>query len=196
MRYLIVAICIIGFASCMSNNTKTDTAQTSAANTTTQAAPTCKLNAGATNQLLVALNNYYLLKDAFVAGNTDDIASTAGAFAMITDSLKSNIAHDTAINNMIIHELDTIVSFSKKIASLPASSDLLEKQRALFENISDNTFTLCQKVELKNEIIYRDFCPMALNDKGAHWLSSESEIKNPYFGKKMLECGEITDSLK
>jgi hypothetical protein len=36
---------------------------------------------------------------------------------------------------------------------------------------------------------------MAFDDKGAYWLSAESEIKNPYFGKKMLECGEVTDSL-
>jgi hypothetical protein len=36
---------------------------------------------------------------------------------------------------------------------------------------------------------------MAFDNKGAHWLSNNPEIKNPYFGKKMLECGEVTDTL-
>jgi len=37
---------------------------------------------------------------------------------------------------------------------------------------------------------------MANNDKGADWLSSEKEIKNPYFGKSILKCGEITKEIK
>jgi Cu(I)/Ag(I) efflux system membrane fusion protein len=36
---------------------------------------------------------------------------------------------------------------------------------------------------------------MALHDTGAFWLSQEADIKNPYFGKEMLECGETVDSL-
>ena len=31
---------------------------------------------------------------------------------------------------------------------------------------------------------------------GAYWLSSDIEIRNPYFGKKLLEQGEIVDTLK
>ena len=30
---------------------------------------------------------------------------------------------------------------------------------------------------------------MALG-KGAYWLQDSKEIKNPYYGKSMLECGE------
>jgi Cu(I)/Ag(I) efflux system membrane fusion protein len=36
---------------------------------------------------------------------------------------------------------------------------------------------------------------MAFNNKGAYWLSNEREIKNPYFGSEMLECGSVEDSL-
>ena len=54
---------------------------------------------------------------------------------------------------------------------------------------------LAQIAELKNAGVYRQFCPMAFNDQGAYWLSPETEIRNPYFGKKMLACGEVRDSL-
>jgi hypothetical protein len=32
---------------------------------------------------------------------------------------------------------------------------------------------------------------MANNNKGALWLSEVKEIKNPYFGSKMLTCGSV-----
>ena len=36
---------------------------------------------------------------------------------------------------------------------------------------------------------------MAFDNKGAYWLSEEKEIRNPYFGSKMLTCGETADSV-
>ena len=47
---------------------------------------------------------------------------------------------------------------------------------------------------LENEI-YIQHCPMANNDKGADWISLEKEILNPFFGKTMLKCGFITDTI-
>jgi Cu(I)/Ag(I) efflux system membrane fusion protein len=31
---------------------------------------------------------------------------------------------------------------------------------------------------------------MVKNNQGTNWLSKEKEIFNPYFGEKMLKCGE------
>ena len=30
---------------------------------------------------------------------------------------------------------------------------------------------------------------MAFNNEGAYWLSDAEQIRNPYFGDKMLTCG-------
>ncbi|MBK7494463.1 MAG: efflux RND transporter periplasmic adaptor subunit [Candidatus Omnitrophica bacterium] len=35
------------------------------------------------------------------------------------------------------------------------------------------------------------FCPMAFDNKGAYWIQTGDTIANPYFGSKMLRCGEI-----
>jgi hypothetical protein len=32
--------------------------------------------------------------------------------------------------------------------------------------------------------------------KKAAWLSETEEIRNPYFGNDMLECGKVTATLK
>jgi Cu(I)/Ag(I) efflux system membrane fusion protein len=36
-------------------------------------------------------------------------------------------------------------------------------------------------------------CPMAF-DKGASWLQEGGDVRNPYFGKKMLDCGDVEDT--
>jgi hypothetical protein len=43
--------------------------------------------------------------------------------------------------------------------------------------------------------LYKDFCPMANNNKGAYWLSEVKDIKNPYFGSKMLKCGNVREQI-
>jgi hypothetical protein len=37
--------------------------------------------------------------------------------------------------------------------------------------------------------LYQQFCPMY--DKGSAWLSMEKEIRNPYYGSKMMACGKV-----
>ena len=34
------------------------------------------------------------------------------------------------------------------------------------------------------------FCPMAFNNKGAHWVQRSGAIVNPYHGMMMLHCGD------
>jgi Cu(I)/Ag(I) efflux system membrane fusion protein len=36
---------------------------------------------------------------------------------------------------------------------------------------------------------------MAKNGKGAFWLSEIRNIRNPYFGNKMIDCGETKETL-
>lgn len=72
----------------------------------------------------------------------------------------------------------------------------LEVQRRHFAALSNEMVALVKKSGLRSGQIYVDYCPMALNDKGAYWLSSQKDIRNPYFGNEMLTCGEIKDTLK
>lgn len=44
--------------------------------------------------------------------------------------------------------------------------------------------------------MYKVFCPMYDDNKGAYWLSDSKEIKNPYYGEDMLTCGEVQEELK
>ena len=39
-------------------------------------------------------------------------------------------------------------------------------------------------------------CPMAFDGRGAKWLQSSEELKNPFYGSSMLGCGSTTEVLK
>ncbi|MFH1707208.1 MAG: efflux RND transporter periplasmic adaptor subunit [Planctomycetota bacterium] len=38
-------------------------------------------------------------------------------------------------------------------------------------------------------------CPMAFNNRGADWLQKDTQVRNPYFGKAMLSCGEVIETI-
>ena len=81
-------------------------------------------------------------------------------------------------------------------ASKITSASELEAQRKHYASLSNALIQLIKNAGVENGELYLDYCPMALNDKGAYWLSSEKEIRNPYFGNEMLTCGEIKETIK
>lgn len=60
----------------------------------------------------------------------------------------------------------------------------------LGKKLSEAIITLGVETE-KEQPLYLEFCPMTHNNQGGYWLSYDKEIKNPYFGKAMLACGEV-----
>lgn len=82
-------------------------------------------------------------------------------------------------------------SLAKKIAS----SNDLKVQRELFIALSSDIIALLKHTEINSGKLYVQHCPMANEGEGAYWLSSEKEIKNPYYGDEMLDCGSVTETL-
>jgi hypothetical protein len=65
-------------------------------------------------------------------------------------------------------------------------------QREHFEILSKDMYDLV-KILGGNQTLYYTYCPMAFDEKGAYWLSETKEVRNPYFGSEMLECGEVKE---
>ena len=66
----------------------------------------------------------------------------------------------------------------------------LDHQREHFEVLSNDINDLITLLGTE-KTLYQDFCPMVNGGKGAIWLSEKEEIKNPFYGNKMLTCGKI-----
>jgi len=178
------------FISC---NSTTTTQEDKATPPTATLSVISKLNDSATKQLTNLLTNYYVLKDALVASSAEKANVAAQTFATSIDNFSNVIKTDTAINKTVALYLDTIKTVTSII--ITAKSNKIEEIRGQFAKISGPMFALCRKTELKNAGVYFQHCPMAF-DTGANWLSNVSEIKNPYYGDKMLDCGDVADSLK
>jgi len=86
-----------------------------------------------------------------------------------------------------------------KLASAAArvtAAQNIEAQRVAYEGLSNEMISRVKTAGLTSGEVYVQHCPMAFNNKGANWLSSTKEIRNPYFGNKMLTCGETMETIK
>ncbi|MET3114967.1 uncharacterized protein YdaL [Pedobacter sp. CG_S7] len=72
----------------------------------------------------------------------------------------------------------------------------LETQRTTYADLSKEFIDLLKITGLGSGELYVAHCPMALNDKGATWVSNSKEIRNPYFGESMLTCGTVNETIK
>ncbi|CAH1002598.1 hypothetical protein LEM8419_03470 [Neolewinella maritima] len=117
--------------------------------------------------------NYLHLRSALVRSDATEAASTAG-----------NMAEGFGPERWDLKEL----------AQRIADSDELEVQRGAFA-------TLGTKVEelftngMTEGTIYKMHCPMAFDGAGADWFSEVAEVRNPFYGDKMLTCGKVTDTI-
>jgi Cu(I)/Ag(I) efflux system membrane fusion protein len=151
------------------------------------------INSNAFNQSFgQVMDSYYHLKDALVLSNDTLAKTSANRIIALSDSVNlEELKADSSIVLMAQGYLDNISAEAK---GLVGEKDI-EGKRKSFQMISDNMYDLVRTVRYDRETIYHQFCPMAFNDAGAYWLSRTSDIKNPYFGRKMLTCGEVKDSL-
>ncbi len=138
------------------------------------------------------LKKYYQLKDALVLSDEGLASAAASDIAAKSDSIDlGTVQADSTILDMAKGYIGSISAEAKALAALKG----IEEKRKSFQIISENMYDLIRTVSFNKEKIYHQFCPMANNDMGAYWLSASTDIKNPYFGKKMLTCGEVKDSL-
>lgn len=121
-------------------------------------------------------NNYINVKNALVKS---DSKATSQAIGTFYQSLKNE------------------ENFAQKAELLKATEKLskassIEKQRAVFNDVSTAMWKLVKGSDKVNQAVYYQYCPM----KKAYWLSKEKDIKNPYYGSSMLTCGKVAETKK
>ncbi len=75
------------------------------------------------------------------------------------------------------------------------NSKSLNDAREFFEKLSEAVEKATKRFQLNQKPVYKYFCPMAFNNKGAYWLQEKEGTENPYFGKKMFKCGSEVEKL-
>jgi len=139
-------------------------------------------------QLTAFVKSYLPIKDALVKTDTKETQSAINPAKSILAKVDMKLLDDKA-HDIWMGLLRPIQSSLDKIGQ---TTDV-EEQRKYFETLSDNLIEAVEYFGVVGNTIYRQYCPMAFRDQGAYWLSSEKEIRNPYFGDMMLTCGEVKE---
>lgn len=138
-------------------------------------------------QLTTLYQAYLPLKDALVKENVEAATTAILAIDKQFKAIDMKLLKEAAVHNQWMNAYNGI---NKAINTLKTSKTIAA-QREAFKPLSE---TLAEAIQIFGitEKTYLQFCPMAANDAGAYWLSSEAQIRNPYFGDAMLKCGEVT----
>ena len=137
-------------------------------------------------QLNNVFKNYLDIKDALVNDNSSLAQKSAIRLNTSLNDIDMKLVSDSNAHDLWMSSFKVLQESSKEISN---SSDI-KIQREHFISLSKS---MSQSIEVfdVNQTIYKQFCPMANKDKGAIWLSTEENIKNPYFGEMMLKCGTV-----
>lgn len=128
------------------------------------------------------LRDYFNLKDALV---NDDSSKAKELGNTLTQSLQSFDGSNYSESEQT--ELKDIIADATEHAEHIGESDI-KHQREHFKILSKDVTDMVAitGTEMK---LYEQFCPMY--DEGSAWLSMNEEVKNPYYGSKMLTCGKV-----
>jgi Cu(I)/Ag(I) efflux system membrane fusion protein len=142
-------------------------------------------------QLTKVLNAYLSIKESLVAADAKtakkDASVLLNALKSVDMKLLDGEAHDYWMVQLKI--------LNEKI-KLITGTDNIDTQRKEFKPFSTSMINVMKSFGVSDKTIYVQYCPMADDDKGGYWLSTESQISNPYFGDMMLRCGEVKDTIQ
>ncbi len=133
---------------------------------------------------------YFRLKNALVASEPEKAVAAAEqvleALGSVPMGELSEGSHEAWMKSK--SRMETVLK------GIAGTNDL-DQQRDRFVELSETITDVARGFGVQGRTIYVDFCPMANDDKGAHWLSTIEEIRNPYYGEEMMTCGEVQDTL-
>ena len=126
--------------------------------------------------LASVVDQYLLLKDALVASSSEE-------------------TQDKATNMLEVIDATNMMGVQQSAKQIATAADL-ETQRTYFDSLSVHLYELLEAQEGEGKTLYKQYCPMAFDNRGAYWLSNAEEIRNPYFGDQMLKCGRVEETIE
>jgi hypothetical protein len=143
------------------------------------------VNADVVAHIKEVANHYFHIKHALVS---DNAAEARNGATMLLQAISQ-------FDNSLL-PADQKAAYTKHISTIKEHAAAIVKsagaaaQRVHFSELSTQMYELVKAFGAGKKIYY-DHCPMALDNKGANWLSDAAVIQNPYMGTKMPDCGSV-----
>lgn len=194
MKTILLALAAtVSLAAC-NNDTTTTAKETSTATADSSKTQSATNNTPApnskapTNDIVTA---YLHIKNGLANDNGADAASGGNAFVDALSKVdKSSMSAEQK------KSFEDIADDAKEMAEhIGKNADKIDHQREHFDMLSKDMYDMVKSLGA-GQTLYQDFCPMYNDKKGATWLSETKDIKNPYMGKKMTDCGTVKEEIK
>lgn len=144
--------------------------------------------AGAINQIV---EQYLELKNALVSDKAKDAAAAGKGMVDAMGTMDKSLL--TVDQKKLYEEVED--EAREHAEHIGENAGNIEHQREHFDMLSKDVYDLVKEFG-SDQVLYKDFCPMYNDKKGAMWLSGMKAIRNPYYGKKMLTCGSVQEEIK
>ncbi len=138
------------------------------------------------------LASYFILKDILVETKAKE--SQVAAKTVLSNLMKLQASKAELKGKAIKFWEGKYMILHNHLVKI-TNSEKIENQRKAFKPFNDELIASIKSLGTGKKKIHIQFCPMADNDNGAYWLSSEEKVMNPYFGDMMLHCGEVTETI-
>ncbi len=138
-------------------------------------------------QLAGVYADYFAIQESFAA---DDFASARkntekleAALGKVDMGLLEGDAHLTWMSQM--EEI-------QKTTATIRNTDEIDTARTAFLPLSQTLIHTAENFGIAfDRPVVQVHCPMAFDGSGGHWLQEGKDVRNPYYGKSMLNCGDV-----
>ncbi len=150
-----------------------------------------KINSKALAALIPMYDAYFKIQMALADDDFDATTENYKTTLSIVNKVDMSLFEGDA--HMVWMELSKAISTSTEEGTKATS---IADSRNAFFTLSKAMIELENKfghIDSKN--YYLTYCPMANDNKGAHWLQTVDTVYNSFYGDMMLRCGEIQKTL-
>lgn len=147
-----------------------------------------KIDADVQKQIGASLTGYYALSNALIDSDAEKASIKADELNKTFDAI--DVSKMTDAQKTVWGKLEKLLRLDA--SHINKNKDDLPHQRSHFMKLSNNMYALVFNFKANETEAYLQYCPM----KKASWLSDKKDIRNPYYGNKMLDCGSTKATLK
>jgi uncharacterized protein YaaR (DUF327 family) len=185
-----IAIALALLTACNSNEKETSVSTIQAHDSSQVATDTSNRLHGQPAVTESLVKHYLEVNNALTNDNGPDAAAAAREMVDVIENTGGEVF--SADQKKVYDDVkDDIKEHAKHISSQGVK---IEHQREHFDMLSTDMYDLV-KVFKPMQTLYFTHCPMFNDNKGANWLSEVKEISNPYYGKKMRDCGVVKEEI-
>ncbi len=126
------------------------------------------------------------IKNSLTKDDSNSAANAGKSLLKVFNSISTN----SLTENQKKQYLNIVNDAKEHAEHIAKNAGKIDHQREHFTTLSKNVSNLIKAFGTKQKL-YQDYCPMYNDGKDGFWISETKEIRNPYYGSEMLNCGTI-----